>query len=67
MEPTSEFKKIEHQGIFSSIETDFNDDLIAKSMMANDLVNQGWKIHFEPSKHNDKRILIRFTKSWETS
>lgn len=57
---------IEKQGVHSKIITDFNDDLIAKSMMANDLVKEGWQICFEPSEDNDKRILIKFTRLWET-
>ena len=66
-EPTAnEQAKIEHQGIHACVVTDFNGDLIAKSMMANALVTEGWKVSFEPSEHNDKRILIKFTRVWET-
>ena len=66
-EPTATEKvKIEKQGIHACIITDFHGDLIAKSMMANDLVKEGWKIHFELSEHTDKRILIKFTRWWET-
>lgn len=62
-----ERSKIEHQGIFASVVIDFDGDLIAKSMMANNLVREGWEISFELSEHNSKRILIKFKRSWETS
>lgn len=66
-EPTAnEQARIEHQGIHSEIKTDSIGDLIAKSMMTNDLIREGWKVIFEPFVDNENIIQIKFTRTWET-
>jgi len=57
---------IERQGIMSAIITDSVGDLIAKSMMTNDLIKEGWTVMFEPFHDNENIIQMKFTRGWHT-
>ncbi|MCG7851265.1 MAG: hypothetical protein MIO92_01950 [Methanosarcinaceae archaeon] len=55
--------RIKKQGVFSEIGIPLNNsDFIAKSMMANDLVQEGWRMNFV----NEEGIIkVKFYRSWE--